>query len=134
MMRRRFRLLHHFGFALLLQAVLLELLCIDRLLGSLLVLRRPLFAAIGTIAPIRTITPVATAPAAASATTPTTPMLFAFLLRGTRRAVTLRTARLLGVVGLLRRTGRALIRTALALWTLGVLSFRLGELALLRNL
>jgi len=130
-MRRRFRLLHHFGFALLLQAVLLELLCIDRLLGSRLVLRRPLFAAIGTIAPIRTITPVATAPAAASATTPTTPMLFAFLLRGTRRAVTLRTARLLG---LLRRTGRALIRTALALWTLGVLSFRLGELALLRNL
>ena len=80
MMGRRVRFLHEFRLALLLQAVLLELLRIDRLLAAL-VLRRPAFATIGTVAPVRTIAPVAAAAASAAASTAPAPMLFAFLRR-----------------------------------------------------
>ena len=116
MLRLRFRLVH-LRLALLLQPMLLELLRVERLLGTLR--PRPALAAF----------PAITVPAAASPVAPAAPVLFAFLLRRPR-AVLRRLLR----PRLLRRAWRALIGTALALRTLGVLVFGLRKLALLLDL
>jgi hypothetical protein len=105
LLARRFRiaLVHRLGFALLLQPVFFELLCIDGLVGTLRVLR-----------PSSAIAPVATATAAAPAasTAPTALLFFAFLLRRPLPVLlTLRAALLLRLLG----ARRTLVRPALAL-------------------
>lgn len=124
----RFVLVPQFGFTLLLQAVLLELLRVDRLVRALHVrllgarlLRTAL--ALRPVAAVRAIAAVSATAAPAAVAAPT-PMLFAFLLRRARLSIrlALRSALLLG------RAGRTLVRPALALRALG-----LGKLALLRH-
>lgn len=135
MMDCRFRLQRHGGLALLLQAMLFQLLRVHRLIRTLRMrlLRtafalRPL-AAVRTFCTLCTFRPIATvcaaAPATAAAVTAPAARFFAFLLRGPCLSVllALRSARLLG------RTGRTLVRPALALR-----AFELGKLALLRHL
>jgi hypothetical protein len=72
------RFVCHLGFALLLQPVLLELLRVDRLVGTLRVLGTALTAlALRALAAIRTIAPVTATPTTAAA--PAALLLFAFL-------------------------------------------------------
>ena len=110
--RLRFRLVH-FGFALLLQPVFLELLRIHGLIRARLFRTRLIRPAFSTLWTIAAISPAATAAAAPTA------MLIAFLRRWSRAIQTglLRT--------LLLRTRRPLIRTALTLRTLDRLAFDL---------
>lgn len=131
---RRIGFLRHRGLALLLQAMFFQLLRIHRLIRALHVgmftarLLRTAFA-LRPVATVSTFRPIATVCAAASATaaavTAPAARFFAFLQRGSRLSVllALRSARLLG------RTGRTLVRPALALR-----AFDLGKLALLRHL
>ena len=140
---RRVVLLRHLGFALLLQAMLFQLLRIDRLVRALHVgivttglLRARLFLARlafrAALAAIRTITSTAATAATAATATTSAAMLFTFLLWRTRsvRRCCLRAPWRLG---LLRRARRALVGPALALRAVAVRTLHLAEFSLLRH-
>lgn len=125
MVNRRVCFVSHLRFALLLEAVFLQLLRVHGLVRALhvLLLLRTALAAFA----VRTIAPVAatTAPSAATAIAASTTVLFAFLLRRTVRIL-----RTLLRPLLLRRARRTLIRPALALRAIAIRPFNLRDFSL----